>query len=297
MESKLHGRIHEFHDVPVVYLTAHSDEQTLQKAKLGDPFAYLVKPFTESELRTTIEVALHKHRQELQMRETADWFSQTVNGLGGAVIGTDGNGIVRHMNSLAETLTHFSEADAIGRTAQEVLTLKQIASGAIIRDLCLTNPAAGQVSRSFDCILVSRNGREIPVEMTILASGNSAEQCGALLFAFREISQKVTPLQDWFSWVTNLRLTGALCKREGRLLEAESFFRRALDILETNLGADHRKVAELLDDLSEICTAVGKDRDAHIMRLRAERIRAQSHPHAGFTGNLGNDIQQQTMIT
>ncbi len=81
-------KIHEFHDIPVVYLTAHSDEQTLQKAKLGDPFAYLVKPFAESELRTTIEVALHKHRKEQQMRETAEWFSQTVNGLGGAVIGT-----------------------------------------------------------------------------------------------------------------------------------------------------------------------------------------------------------------
>jgi PAS domain-containing protein len=269
----------------------------LQKAKSGDPFAYLVKPFTESELRTTIEVALHKHRQEQQVRETADWFSQTVNGLGGAVIGTDGQGIVRHMNSLAETLTHSSEADAIGRSAQDVLTLKQIASGAIIRDLCLTSPASGQVSRSFDCILVTRNGREIPIEMTIIASGNSPKQDGALLFAFREISQRVTPLQDWFSWVTNLRLTGALCKRERRLGEAESFFRRALDILETHMGADHRKVAELLDELSDVCTAVGKDRDAHIMRLRAERIRVQSRPRAGLTGNMDRHIQQQTMIT
>jgi PAS domain S-box-containing protein len=290
-------RIHEFHDIPVVYLTAHSDEQTLQKAKLGDPFAYLVKPFSESELRTTIEVALHKHQQLQHARESAEWFSQTVNCLGGAVIGTDEKGTVRHINPLAETLTDFSEAEAVGKPPHEILTLKQSVSGDIMHDLFSANQAVAQASRSLDCILVSRTGREIPIELTIMVSGDSRKQERTMLFAFREISQRVTPLQDWFSWATNLRLTGALCRREGRLVEAESFLRRALDIMETNLGGDHKKVVSVLDELSEICTAIGKDRDAHIMKLRAERIRSQGSSATGFSRNLESRFQPQTMIT
>ncbi len=51
-------------DVPVVYLTAYADENILQRAKVTEPMGYLLKPFKDSELRSTIEVALYKHRME-----------------------------------------------------------------------------------------------------------------------------------------------------------------------------------------------------------------------------------------
>jgi len=75
MDIKLRGdsdgveaaaRIRERWDVPVVYLTSHSDEATLQRAKATGPMGYLLKPFHERDLRTAIEVALHTH--ELEMR-------------------------------------------------------------------------------------------------------------------------------------------------------------------------------------------------------------------------------------
>jgi DNA-binding response OmpR family regulator len=48
-------------DVPIVYLSAHADEAILERAKLSDPFGYLVKPFERRGLKSTIEMALHKH--------------------------------------------------------------------------------------------------------------------------------------------------------------------------------------------------------------------------------------------
>lgn len=51
-------------DIPVVYLTAFSDENTLQRAKISEPFGYLLKPFEERKMHTTIEIALYKHRVE-----------------------------------------------------------------------------------------------------------------------------------------------------------------------------------------------------------------------------------------
>ena len=48
-------------NIPVVFLTAYADESTLEKAKLTDPYGYILKPFKEIELKSTIEMALHKH--------------------------------------------------------------------------------------------------------------------------------------------------------------------------------------------------------------------------------------------
>ncbi|MEG4406226.1 ATP-binding protein [Microcoleus sp. MON2_D5] len=56
-------------DVPTVFLTAYADDQTLQRAKLTDPFGYIIKPFQQNDLRVAIEIALHRHEIETKMRE------------------------------------------------------------------------------------------------------------------------------------------------------------------------------------------------------------------------------------
>lgn len=73
--------IGETRDVPVVYLTAYTDEETLERAKMSQPFGYLVKPFAPNELQTTIEMALHKHFMELQLKERERELSDTVRTL------------------------------------------------------------------------------------------------------------------------------------------------------------------------------------------------------------------------
>ncbi len=61
--------IHSRHDVPIIYLTAFSDDQTLQRAKMTEAFGYLIKPFDERELHSAIEIALYKHRNESKLRK------------------------------------------------------------------------------------------------------------------------------------------------------------------------------------------------------------------------------------
>jgi signal transduction histidine kinase len=56
-------------NVPTVFLTAYADEKTLQRAKLTDPFGYIVKPFQQQDLRVTIEIALHRREIEVKMRQ------------------------------------------------------------------------------------------------------------------------------------------------------------------------------------------------------------------------------------
>jgi light-regulated signal transduction histidine kinase (bacteriophytochrome) len=70
--------IRDEHDVPVVFLTAHADDDTLHRATHSDASAYLVKPFKAPDLRCVIEIALHKHATEMRLRENEQWLEQTL---------------------------------------------------------------------------------------------------------------------------------------------------------------------------------------------------------------------------
>jgi diguanylate cyclase (GGDEF)-like protein/PAS domain S-box-containing protein len=66
--------IREKSRIPIVYLTSHADEETLQQAKWTAPSGYLLKPFQEKDLRVGIEMALHKHAMERQLLESEEKF-------------------------------------------------------------------------------------------------------------------------------------------------------------------------------------------------------------------------------
>ena len=70
--------IRDEHDVPVVFLTAHADDDTLHRATRSEPSAYLVKPFKPPDLRCVIEIALAKHATDLRLRENERWLELTL---------------------------------------------------------------------------------------------------------------------------------------------------------------------------------------------------------------------------
>ncbi|MHC1576481.1 MAG: response regulator [Methanosarcinaceae archaeon] len=58
--------------IPIVYLTAYSDEATLERAKFTEPYGYIMKPFTEHDLHTNVEIAVHKHMKEMAQKRSQD---------------------------------------------------------------------------------------------------------------------------------------------------------------------------------------------------------------------------------
>jgi signal transduction histidine kinase len=69
-------RMRRAHAIPVVYLTAHSDADTLARALGTEPFGYILKPFVDRELKTQIEIGLYKHRSELALRQNEQRLRQ-----------------------------------------------------------------------------------------------------------------------------------------------------------------------------------------------------------------------------
>jgi len=66
--------IKEKQSIPVIFLTAYADELTLSKAKVTQPYGYILKPFKEIDLHTTIEMAIYKHGKEQEIIKERDLF-------------------------------------------------------------------------------------------------------------------------------------------------------------------------------------------------------------------------------
>jgi len=67
---QLASKIQEEHDIPIIYLTAYADDEMLKRAKITEPYGYIIKPLEDRELRTTVEIALYKHRTEKELKES-----------------------------------------------------------------------------------------------------------------------------------------------------------------------------------------------------------------------------------
>jgi len=158
-------RIKKQFDIPIIYLTAYADRDTLEKAKKTEPYGYLLKPFDDRELRITIEMAIYKHHMERVLREREAYFSTTLKSIIDGVITTNKAGRISFMNPVAEVLTGIPMVDAYDKPVNEILTFEKGKYG-------------NRISPTFDKILqegiylslvenvwlVNKAGDRIPVE-------------------------------------------------------------------------------------------------------------------------------------
>jgi AmiR/NasT family two-component response regulator len=115
------AQIRERYHVPVIFLTAHADRATLDRAKLAEPFGYIVKPLANASLHTSLEIAVYKHRMERQLEERETWLRTTLSSVAEAVIVTDVEGRVLMMNQTAQTLTGWIQPEAEGQPVSKVV--------------------------------------------------------------------------------------------------------------------------------------------------------------------------------
>lgn len=72
------SQIREKFGIPVIFLTAYADESTLNKAKVTEPYGYIIKPFKEIDLHTSIEMAVYKHEKESDVKKERDFLYSLV---------------------------------------------------------------------------------------------------------------------------------------------------------------------------------------------------------------------------
>ena len=137
-------KIHKRLDIPIVYLTAQSDEGTLKRAKLTVPFGYLLK---QRDLHTTIEIALYKHESEIKLQDESDqnlalfevarilaqnWsFEEKCQGILLALTRLDEADVatLRTLDDTGQSLSLISSAGTAGLIRPELLSIEQSLAG------------------------------------------------------------------------------------------------------------------------------------------------------------------------
>lgn len=95
------------YNIPVVFLTANSDDETMVRVKDADPFGFIVKPAVDKDIYMTIELALFKHFQEIQLRENEQRYLEILNLAQCAIVAIDRNDCILFMNAEAERLLNM----------------------------------------------------------------------------------------------------------------------------------------------------------------------------------------------
>ena len=160
--------LRERFNIPVIYLTAHADSSTVSRAKSAEPLGYITKPFQEAELHASIEIALHKHREDLKFRAKERLLSSTLRAVAEGVISLDQNEIITLFNPAAEAWTGCKSSDALGKTLEEVFHLVDSATGEPVTTPLWRVLSEGTLSEiPPGALLVSQDAEKRPVSGSI----------------------------------------------------------------------------------------------------------------------------------
>ena len=183
------AEIKKIYDIPIIFLTAYADPVTIQRAKIADPFGYIIKPFEERELNISIEIALYKDHTQKLIREKDKWLSAILRSVGDAVIATDTLGKIKFINQVAERLTGYTKEEAINKELCSIFKIRSEATKEYV-----TNPVQ-KVMQTGDIVglanhteLISKDGSVYPIADSGSPIRNENGNITGVVVVFQDLS-------------------------------------------------------------------------------------------------------------
>ncbi len=178
-------------NIPIVYLTAYADKKTLKRAKVTEPYGYILKPFESRELHTTIEMALYKHEMEKKLRESEQWLATTLKSIGDGIIATDTEGVITFVNPVAESLTGWSQKEAVGTLLEDIFNTIKEETGEhaenIVTKVIRKGSSVGPVTKIH---LISKDGSTLVIESSASPITDDTGTIIGVVVAFRDITER-----------------------------------------------------------------------------------------------------------
>ncbi len=245
--------------LPVVFLTAFVADDVIARAKLSDPFGYILKPFSDRELRTVIEMALFKHQAEMKLRDATEHTQAILDNMVDAVITMNAQGAIQSFNAAAIRMFGYTVSEVMGQNVKLLMPpphhgkhdgyLKHHAETSEARVMGYTRELIGK----------RKDGSLFPISLAVSQISRAGQTTYiGLISDITERTRIETALRET---ARELRAVS------GRVLEVQEAERRRLAI-------------ELHDELGQSLTAIKINLQAHArfkdqspMETNAENIR------------------------
>jgi hypothetical protein len=203
------NEIRRRHHVPVVYLTAYADDETLRRAKVTEPFGYVLKPYEERELLTTIEVALYKHQMEEKVLESERRLATTLKSISQAVLSTNADGEITFMNPVAEAITGWPATEVLGRDSGQVFRIIDGESPVAVESPIAIALRGGAAVHLGDHLLVARDGKETHICYSAAPIRTDQGAITGMVIIFQDMSE-YRQLQAQLARTERLRALGVM---------------------------------------------------------------------------------------
>ncbi len=209
------NQIRSIIDTPLIYLTAYADEEILQRAKVSEPFGYLIKPIGDRELRSNIEITFYKHNIEQKLKKNEKWLSTILSSIGDAVITTDTEGHILFINPAAEALTGWKKDEAIGKAIEEVFNIVNEDTGEVVENPIAKVLKDGMiVGLANHTELITKSGSRVPIDDSGAPIKDEKGNITGVVLVFHDITERkkadaeiLQSKQDWentFNTITDM---------------------------------------------------------------------------------------------
>ncbi|MBI5666268.1 MAG: PAS domain S-box protein [Nitrospirae bacterium] len=178
-------------DVPVIFLTAYTDEAILKQAKKSGAYGYLVKPFKDREMQATIELALYKHEMEKKLKASEDRLYTTLISINDAVISTDNKGVIIFMNPLAESLTGWKLENAQKKNLEDIFKVRTDEKDSEDENPVSQIVREGLTITQANYVLHLRKGMKKSIELSSAPIRNDQGNINGIVIVFRDITSRI----------------------------------------------------------------------------------------------------------
>ncbi|MCE1188747.1 MAG: PAS domain S-box protein [Ignavibacteria bacterium] len=114
-------QVKELYNIPVIFITAHVDDDTFQRAKITEPYGYIVKPIDFKDLFNTIEIALYRHQMEKALLLSELKYRTLIFTATDSVLTLDENGLITSINPKTIDLFQYDEEEILGKSIKTLM--------------------------------------------------------------------------------------------------------------------------------------------------------------------------------
>lgn len=269
-------------EIPVIFLTAYSDEKTLERAKHVEPIGYILKPFKEKELYTSIDIALYKYSVDRKLKWQERWYSAMFDSIEDGIIATDLTGGIRFANPVAESIIGVSEEELTGRSLGDALEIYDSQTGLLDFNDLATIPPEDLPFHFQDTVLVNKRGEKTHLDGSFSIIRDKLGKNEGSVVVLHDTSV-VKHLSDRITYQASHDILTGLANREAFSSRLNALVQNTLDATIT-----HALLYIDLDQFKVVNDTLGH-RAGDEMLLQATSIIKSMVRSSDFCARLGGD--------